>query len=374
MGGYLYFDSAATSAPCGEALEAVARAYAEYGNPSSLHAAGLTAKALLDHAREQVAGALRCAPEELFFTGSGTESNNTAIFGLAALRGKRYRRIVTTDSEHPSVEEPMKALEADGFTVIRIPTKGGVLDLSALRDALREPVAFLSIMQANNETGAVYDLSAVRRLLTEAGSDAPLHCDAVQSFLKLPKNRALRDCDLVSLSGHKIGGVKGAGGLFVRKGIRLPPRILGGGQERGLRSGTENVAAVAAFGAASEAKNKDPERLPHILSLRDLTERTLTEVGIVCHVPPVRLPNLLHVALPGVPGSWVQNELSAKGICISLGSACSSGKKGSRVLSAYGLGESEILSSLRISFCETNTKEECETLCKALIAAMKLRK
>ena len=374
MANYLYFDSAATTKPCKEALAAVARSYEEYGNPSSLHTAGLAAKQLLDDARSKVAKALRCTPEELLFTGSGTEANNQAIFGLAALREKKSKKIITTDSEHPSVNECMKVLEARGFRVVRLSTKGGVLDLEQLKAELSESVAFLSIMRANNETGAVYDIGAVRKLMTAAGCDAPLHCDDVQGFLKIPFDKPASVCDLISISGHKIGGVKGIGALFVKKGIRIAPYIYGGGQENGLRSGTENVAAIAAFGAAAEAKSTDRERLAYIGSLRDATEQTLTESGIVCHVPPVHLPNLLHISVPGVPGSWVLNSLSAKSICVSQGSACSAKKKGSRVLEAYGLSEDEILSSLRISFSEDNTKEECAALCTALAEAAKLKK
>ena len=374
MSEYLYFDSAATTKPCKQALDAVARAYEEYGNPSSLHGAGLAAKAMLDEARRQVARAIRCTPEELIFTGSGTEATNQALFGLASLRGKRSKKIITTDSEHPSVEECMKALEERGFRVVRLSTKGGVLDVAQLKEELAEPVAFLSIMQANNETGAVYDVSAVRRAMTAARCDAPLHCDNVQGFLKLPGSRLASECDLMTVSAHKIGGVKGVGALYVKKGIHLPPYLLGGGQEGGLRSGTENVAAIAAFGAAAEAACADRERVSYIRSLRDETEAILTEMGIPCHVPPVHLPNILHIHLPGVPGSWALNSLAAKNICVSQGSACSARKKGSRVLTAYGLNEDEILSSLRISFCENNTKEECAALCEALQEAAHLQK
>ena len=163
---YLYFDSAATARPLPEAIDAAGRAYTEYGNPSSLHGAGLAAKRLVDTARAQVAAALHCKPERIVFVSSGTEANNQAILGLAKIRGKRAKKIITTDSEHPSVAEPIKALEKEGFTVVRLSTKGGVLDLAQLERELQEPVAFLSIMRANNETGAVYDLPGVRKLLT----------------------------------------------------------------------------------------------------------------------------------------------------------------------------------------------------------------
>lgn len=374
MAEYLYFDSAATTKPCKEAVEAVTKAYEEYGNPSALHAAGLAAKGMLTTARAQVAKAMRRSPEEVFFTGSGTEATNTAIFGLAEAREKRSKKVITTDSEHSSVEECMKVLESRDFRVVRIPTKGGVLDLGRLEKELEEPVAFLSIMRANNETGALYDISAVRKLLTASGSDAPLHCDNVQGFLKEPGCKVASECDLMTVSAHKIGGVKGVGALFVKKGLHIRPYILGGGQENGMRSGTENVAAIAAFGAAAEAKSNDKERLPYIQSLRDYTQGRLEEIGVVCHIPPVRLPNLLHLHLPGIPGSWALNSLSLKNICVSQGSACSARKRGSRALTAFGLDEDAILSSLRISFCENNTKEECDLLCEALREVLKMKK
>lgn len=368
---YFYFDSAATTPPCDEALQAVAQAYTYYGNPSSLHAAGMDARHLLETGRKQLAAAFRCTPQELLFTASGTEASNQAIFGLAKTRGKRAKTIVTTDSEHPSVEQPLQQLEQQGFHIIRIPTRGGVLDESALRAAFSQPVAFVTIMQANNETGALYDIPLVRRLLDQAGSDAPLHCDAVQGFLKTETHILASCCDLVTLSAHKIGGVKGAGALYINQRIRnLPPLLLGGGQERGLRSGTENVAAIAAFGAAAQAKAADPTRLARIRALRELVVQNLAESPIRLHLPPQSLPNILHLSIPGMLSSWSLNQLSEQGICVSAGSACSARerKKGNRVLTAYGLPQDEIETSLRISFTEMNTKEECAVLCNALQA------
>lgn len=367
---YLYFDSAATAPPCAEALQAVTTAYEAYGNPSSLHVAGMQARRLIEEARGQLAHAFRCEAEQLFFTSSGTESNNQALFGLAKLRGKRARTVIATDSEHPSVENPLRALEEQGFTVIRLSTTGGVLDCDGLKEALLHagPVAFVTVMQANNETGAVYDLPRVRRTLEETGSDALLHCDAVQGFLKAD-DRLPACCDLVTLSAHKIGGVKGAGALYIGKRAHaLPPLLLGGGQENGMRSGTENVAAIAAFGAAAAAASANRERLPYLASLREEVLRRLQGSGLLFHLPDRHLPNILHLSIPGVPSSWALNFLSERGICVSAGSACSARekKKGNRVLKAYGLPDREIETSLRISFSERNTMEECAILCDAL--------
>lgn len=377
----LYFDSAATAPPCEEALHAVTNAYEVYGNPSSLHVAGLQARRLVEEGRAKLARAFRCEPGDLFFTSSGTESNNQALFGLAKLRGKRARTIISTDSEHPSVENPLRALEEQGFTVIRLSTAGGVFDYDGLKKALTSsdsaPVAFVTVMQANNETGAVYDLPRIKRILEETGSDALLHCDAVQGFLKVEKDRLSACCDLVTLSAHKIGGVKGAGALYIGKRAHaLPPLLLGGGQENGMRSGTENVAAIAAFGAAAAAASARKDRLSYLESLREEVLHRLRDSGLLFHLPERHLPNILHLSIPGVLSSWSLNFLSERGICVSAGSACSARekKKGNPVLKAYGLPDREIETSLRISFCEQNTMEECAILCDALRDCAKLKR
>lgn len=375
---YLYFDSAATAPVRPGALRAAAKACEEYGNPSSLHAAGMNARRLLDAGRAQVARALKCEPGEVLFTGGGTESNNQALFGLAKLRGKRSKVVISTDSEHPSVEEPLKELERQGFTVRRLSTKNGVPDYDGLRRILaEEPVAFVSVMRANNETGAVYDLPRIRRILDECGSDALLHCDDVQGFLKIPQDRLSACCDLISLSAHKIGGLKGVGALYVGKRAHLlPALLLGGGQENGLRSGTENVVGVAAFGEACAEVLADREGLSRVAELREEALRRLRDSGLHFHLPDAHLPNLLHLSIPGVQSAWALNFLSERGICVSAGSACSARerKKGNRVLKAYGLPDAEIETSLRLSFSEQNTMEECAVLCDALLDCMKLRK
>ncbi|MBQ3004232.1 MAG: cysteine desulfurase [Clostridia bacterium] len=377
MPDYLYFDSAATAKPSECALRAAQAAFAEFGNPSSLHGAGLAAKRLVDTARGQVARAMRCDSAQITFVSSGTEANNQVLFGLAKARAKRANKIISTDSEHPSVEEPLKALESQGFSVVRLRTKNGMLDTEQLKNELQSPVAFLSIMQANNETGAVYDLAEVRRILTESGSDAPLHCDAVQGFCKAEYDKLISVCDLVTVSAHKIGGIKGAGALYIGKNIRnLPAYLLGGGQENGMRSGTENVPAIAAFGAAAEDVLQNKDRLPYLASLREQVIKNLQDSGIILHIPEHHLPNILHISIPGVLSSWALNLLSAKNICVSAGSACSARekKKGNRVLSAYGLPPKEIETSLRLSFDVHNTREECALLCDALKQCVGLKR
>lgn len=363
---YIYFDSAATARPRPEALAALSEAVTAFGNPSSEHCAGRDAHALLERSREEIAGAVGCSPEEILFTSSGTESSNQAIRGLAKIRGRISRRILTTDSEHPSIREPLRELEKEGFEIIRLSTRNGVLDEQEVKNACASPLAFVTVMQANNETGAVYDLSMIRRILSMAGSDAPIHCDAVQSFLKIRNNRLPAFCDLATVSGHKIGGVKGAAALYLRKGIRIPALLAGGGQENNLRSGTENVPAIAAFGAAARACRKDAKRIEKMEATHAFLEERMRELGLPCHIPENHLPNILHICVPGVRSSWSLNALSAKGICVSAGSACSSKKKDNPVLTAYGLSKEEAETSLRISYTEETTKEDCLLLCEAL--------
>lgn len=247
----IYLDNAATTPVCAAARRALEAALDEFGNPSSPHGAGTRARRMLEDARAAVAALARCAPEEIVFTATGTEANNIALHSHASRR--RSGRIITTESEHPSVYEPLRALEQTGREVVRLSCRGGVPDYAALENALDGSEAVVSVMQGNNETGALYDVGRIRALLQKHRSRALLHVDAVQSFGKLPAAQAsviARCADTAAFSAHKIGGIKGAAALFVRKGLTVVPLLYGGGQERGLRPGTESLPAIASFGAA----------------------------------------------------------------------------------------------------------------------------
>ena len=241
-----YFDNAATTKPSETALKAAINAASEvYGNPSSRHFMGVAAKRVIENARAQVASVLGCTPEELIFTSSGSESNNQAIIGAARSCKRRSNIIVSTDSEHPSVENTLVYLESEGFQIIRLSTKGGKINKDELKKALSQKVALVTVMHANNETGALYDLAEIRNEIDCSGCGALFHSDAVQSFLKTPvRTELVRNCDLVSISAHKINALKGCGGLYIKKGTNIPTYIFGGGQESGLRSGTENTPAI----------------------------------------------------------------------------------------------------------------------------------
>ena len=370
MDNIIYFDSAATTCPLESARSAAINAINEYGNPSSIHTAGINAKRLIDDARKAIAASLFCKPEEIIFTGGGSESNNQAIFGLAKLRARRSNRIITTDSEHPSVANPIKVLEAEGKEIIYVPTKKGLLDLEFLENALKDGAAFVSIMLANNETGAEYDIPAVRRLIDRSGSGALLHCDAVQGYLKTDARIIAKNCDLASISAHKIGGIKGVGALYCKSGIKLPAFIHGGGQERNLRSGTENTAGICAFAAAAK---EFPSYSAHIKSLYEKTVGLLSQYSdlISLNIPEKHISTLLSISVRGARSEVILKSLGLHGICVSAGSACSARKGPSGALTAYGLSKEEIDGTVRISFGWHNTEQEIEILVKRLVEAIK---
>lgn len=362
----IYFDSAATAVPSAAAIAAAENAFKIYGNPSSVHSEGIAAKKILDDARKKVSFALSCRPDEVVFTGCGSESNNQAVFGAAKLRSRRSKRIITTDSEHPSVSAPLKSLEDDGWEVIRIPTLGGKADIAALETELKAGAAFVSIMLVNNETGAKYDIPAVRKAIDKSGCGALLHCDAVQGFLKVKDKREIvKNCDLASISAHKIGGFKGVGALYVKNGIKLPAFIRGGGQENGFRSGTENVIGIAAFGAACECFDSDVTARISELYNR-LVERLSRNPQIKLNIPESHVDTVLSVSVKGVRSEVMLNALNAEGICISAGSACSARKGISHALAGFGLPKDEIESTVRISIGANNTKEECDILAEKI--------
>lgn len=364
----VYFDNAATTAPSAEAVKAFNDTLMLYGNPSSLHSAGAESRAALEKARAALASLAGCKSEELYFTASGTEANNTAVFGVMA-RSKSVRRVVLTDSEHPSVSECARMLELGGAEVVRIPTRGGKVDLFALENALKQKTALVCVMAVNNETGAVYDLKGVRSIIDKSGCGAALHCDAVQGFMKQKGiKRLLRYADTVALSAHKLHAPRGVGALVMKSSLHLPPYLYGGGQERGLRSGTENVAGAVAFAVA--ASEYTEEKLARVSAVRSRIKENLERAGNVgFNVPDEHIDGILSISLYGIKSETALNCLSAEGIYISASSACSSKKGVSGVLEAYGLENAGLESALRIGISPYNTVEEADILCNALIAA-----
>ena len=373
----IYLDNSATTPLCPAAVAAMQEAMGVFGNPSSLHGAGQEAHTLLTRARNQVGAALGVKspkPGELIFTSCGTEASALAIYGTVYAKPRRFaNRVITTDCEHPSVEEAMRKLEADGIEVVRIPTKNGVLDTEAAIAALNTPTLLVSMMMVNNETGAHFDAARVFAAAKAKDNRTVTHCDAVQGFLKVPFTPASIHADLVTISAHKIHGPKGVGALYIHPDIiktkRITAFVTGGGQEFGLRSGTENTIGIAGFGGAAQAgfatRGEDHARM---IALRDRLEGKLRDMGVQMNIPAGnRAPHVLNLTLPSIKSQTMLNYLSAQGICVSSGSACSSHSvKVSPSLAAFGLTAHEADCSLRVSFSALNTEEEVDRLCEAL--------
>ena len=373
----IYLDNSATTEISLSAKEKMIETMEVYGNPSSTHRAGIEAHRLLDEARENVGAALgvgRINPENLIFTGSGSEANNTAILGsVYAKEKRRANRIITTDSEHPSVENVMKKLEKEGFEVIRISTKGGRVDEGEFLSAVDEKTLLVSMMLVNNETGAVYDIKKLFASAKRRNPDIVTHCDAVQGFMKVPITPKALSADLVSISAHKIHGPKGVGALYVSpeiiKAKKMVPLIIGGGQENGYRSGTENIIGIAGFGAAAkESRENFASNAQKIVSLRDYCEKAVLRAGARPNIPEgARAPHVLSVTLPNIKSETMLNFLSGEGICISAGSACSAhSKKMSSTLLSFGLTPHEADCTVRVSFSEYNTEGDVDAFCRVL--------
>ncbi len=377
----IYLDNSATTPLSPAALSAMQTAMESFGNPSSLHAVGQAAHALLSRARTQVAEALGVKnpkPGELIFTSSGTEANATAIWGTVHAKARRHaEQLLTTDCEHPSVEEMLRRMEEEGLRVVRVPTKDGVLDVDFALRALETPTLLVSMMLVNNETGAAFDVARVFAAAKGKDPATVTHCDAVQGFLKLPFTPASLHADLVTISGHKIHGPKGVGALYVSpetvKAKRLIPLVPGGGQEFGLRSGTENVIGICGFGAAAaQGLARRTVDIAHMTALRDTLEARLVAMDLQLNRPAgARAPHIISLTLPHIKSQTMLNFLSAKGICVSSGSACSShAQKVSPSLAAFGLSAAAADCTIRISLSEQSTEEEITALCEALAAGL----
>lgn len=365
----IYFDNAATTKPSAAATAAFLKGLALYGNPSSPHALGAEARRALEEARRSLSARVGCKAEELYFTASGTESNNIAIYGLWGLRHRYGKRIILTDSEHPSVKEPCRRLEAEGAETVYLPTRHGEIDIDFLTEALKTPTALVCVMLANNETGAVYNLKAVRDAISKTGSRALLHCDCVQGFMKAAGYKQLLRCaDTAAFSAHKLHGVRGTGALMLKASLHPPALISGGGQEKGLRSGTENLAGAMAFAAAVEEYG--PTANERVAEVRAYLERRLSALeGLAFNVPKEHLDGILNISLRGIKSETALNCLSAQGIYISASSACSSKQAENSVLAAYGLDKADRECALRISISPLNTIDEAEALVTALAEA-----
>ena len=384
----IYFDNSATTPLCSEARAAMLGAMEAFGNPSSLHTLGVEAEKLVSDARRAILSALgvryatKLDGRQLIFTASGTEADNLALLGTACAKSfAPGKKIIISDSEHPAIMEPAKELERRGFEVVRISTKGGAPDYETIEKAADRNTILASFMLVNNETGAVYDIKRISDVVKAANPDALIHTDCVQGFLKRRFTQKSLGADLITLSAHKIGGPKGVGALYVSpeviKSKKLAPIIFGGGQESGMRSGTENVIGIAGFGAAAAANfARLDDNIAHEAAIRSRLIEALSDdkrfPGVRLNLPSGEAAaHILSVRLPAIKSEVMLHSLSHEGIYVSSGSACSSNTgHGSYVLAAFGLTEREADCTIRISLGAQNTPDEAEYFLDALEASI----
>ncbi len=365
----IYLDNSATTKPCPEAVEAVVNALTvNWGNPSGLYDFGIEAAKMLRTARSQVANALGAQPDRVFFTSGGTEADNWALFSTAKRFGKKKKHIITTAIEHHAILHTAKELESQGFEVTYLqPDQLGRISVDTLKAALRPDTILVSIMMVNNETGAVMPIAQMAKLVHKVCPDAVFHTDAVQGFLKIPFQAKTLGADLISISSHKIHGPKGAGALYISPRLKsFPAYLVGGGQESGLRSGTEGTPAIMGFAAACAAGIQTFRAdIAHERELLDYA------IGRIEHMDGIEVngaheaPHILSLSVPGVPTQNTLNLLQEVGICISAGSACAKGHR-SHVLSAMNVNPEIIDGAFRVSLCKDTTKEEIDILLDTL--------
>ena len=367
----IYMDHAATTPLAPEVLETMIPYFSQrYGNPSSLHSFGREARAAVEEARSEVASLLKAEPSEIYFTSGGTESDNLALKGIARKNKKKGRHIITSSIEHPAVLEVCKALTREGFEVTYLPvTREGLVEVGAVEEAVRKDTILISVMHANNEIGTIQPLEEIGRLAGE--KEIYFHTDGVQTAGKIPVDVKALGVDAFSLSGHKLYGPKGAGALYIRKGVRIESIQQGGGHERGMRSGTENVPGIVGLGKAARiAKGNMAEESERMRSLRDRmsgwVQKEIEDSWLNGH-PVKRLPSNLNFGFRYIEGESLLLYLDAKGVAASTGSACSSKKlAASHVLSAIGLEPVESHGSLRITLGMENTEEDVDCACRAI--------
>ncbi len=359
-----YLDNSATTQVLKEAAEEAVRLMVEdYGNPSSLHSRGFLAKKELESARERVAARLGARPEEIFFTGGGTEANNLALLGAAEARKRLGRKIVVTAVEHDSVLNAARELERQGFQVAYVePEPDGTVDPQKLEEAIDRETVLVSVMLCNNETGALLPVRETARAIKRKGAPALLHTDCVQAFCKVDFSLQKLGADLCTVSGHKVHGPKGVGVLYVKKGVRILPRAFGGGQEKGLRSGTESLPLIGAFARAVELAPRPGELQARMEGLQSLLRRELLSIpGVELNSPEGGLPYILNFSPVGVRAETMLHFLAERGVFVSAGSACGKAKP-SHVLEAMGLPRVRVSSALRASFSRFTTEEDVKAL------------
>ncbi len=381
----VYLDNSATTRAADEVVEVMADALQyQYGNPSSLHRMGIEAEKIVTRSREAVARVLGVRPECIIFTSGGTESNNLAIKGIARAKKREGKHLITSAVEHPSVLNTFRELEEDSYQVTYLDVdRRGRVNPDDLRRALRDDTIMVSIMHVNNEVGVVEPVAEIGEILRHhrkhySGRGVVFHVDAVQSFVKIPVQPLKMGIDCLSISAHKIHGPKGIGALYIRKGLRLVPQLAGGGQEKGLRSGTENVPGIAGLGmAAFLGLETMDEAASRMFALKDrLVEPVLSRVPrsrLIGGLGPEdgMAPHIVNLSFPGLKGEVVVHALEEQGVYVSTGSACSSrGHDRSHVLVAMGLEPEVVDGAIRISFSRENTRKEIDYAAGVIVATI----
>ena len=366
----IYLDNASTTKPSEAVKEAVKDAMECFGNPSSMHRLGIDAENIIKKAKENAAKIMSVDANNFYFTSGGTEANNTAILGYCRQNKKRGTKIITTQIEHPSVLTPFKMLEDEGFSVYYLKTDNfGLIDLDEFEKTLDEDTIFVSIMHVNNEIGSIMPISELKGIMKRHAPNAALHVDAVQSFGKIPLKPKQWGIDMVSASGHKIHGIKGTGILYIRDNIKVLPLLNGGGQQKNMRSGTENVVGIGAFSKACEEMQSYD--LSHIGKLRQKLKeeiiKNIENVKINESKPESQAEYILNVSFLGIKAEILLHSLEVHNIYVSTGSACSTNKPmPSHVLTAIGCNKGEIDGAIRFSFSNEITENDIEEVIDAL--------
>ena len=369
----IYLDNAATTKPCGEAVSAAVDAMTEnYGNPSSLHRAGLDAQLAVDKARKAIAASIGADSSEIYFTSGATESNNLALRGISAAYGRKRRKIIISSVEHASVDETASALEKNGFEIVRIsPRDDGRFYADDFISACDENTCLVSMMLVNNETGYIMPVRETFMAVKRSFPEIITHCDCVQGYMKLPIKAASLGADLISLSAHKIHGVKGVGAIYIKKGVRVIPIVTGGKQEKGIRSGTESVPLIAAFGAAVDKfRPTIAERYERVSQLK---AHLLGKMGgienVTVNSPSDGSPYVINISAVGKRSEIMLHFLESKWIYVSSGSACSKGQQ-SGVLGEFGISGKRADGAVRKSITAQTTEEELDEFAEALAEGM----
>lgn len=370
----IYFDNSATTKCYDSVRDIVVKTLIEdFGNPSSMHQKGVEGEQYLKDAAAIFAKVLKVQEKEIYFTSGGTESNNWALFGAAMANKRAGNHIITTVIEHPAVSEPIRFLESQGFRVTLLPVdKNGIISLEKLEESLTDDTIIVSTMYVNNEMGAVQPVEAIAKLVHEKCPKALYHVDAIQAFGKYEIYPKRIGIDLLSASGHKVHGPKGVGLLYMSEKAKVLPIIYGGGQQKGMRSGTDNVSAIAGFGqAVKEIYQNREAKNTYLYELKEYMIQRLSEIENVsihgCHERSISAPHIVNAAFNGIGSEVMLHTLEDRQIYVSAGSACSTHKRAkSPTLTAIGANIEELNSSVRFSFTEENTKEEVDKVIEVL--------